>query len=110
MSRSTAFNRRAFIKGAGMTALAGATGVSSAAAAAAETTKLKGKYSFDEVYDRFGTECIKWDYQVSKFGDGKVKVGPYVEHHSLDDAPAVVEAVKNHEVELRPVLMPKTQD
>ena len=42
--------------------------------------------------------------------DGKVKVGPYVEHHSLDDAPAVVEAVKNHEVERRPVLMPKTQD
>ena len=39
--------------------------------------------------------------------NGKVKVAPYVEHHPLDDTPAVVEAVKNHEVEHRPVLIPK---
>jgi cystathionine beta-lyase len=76
-----------------MTALAGATGAGSAAAVAMETSKLKGKYSFDEVYDRFGTECIKWDYQVSKFGEGKIKVGMGIADMDFRAAPCITEAL-----------------
>jgi cystathionine beta-lyase len=76
-----------------MTALAGATGAGSAAAVAMETSKLKGEYSFDEVYDRFGTECIKWDYQVSKFGEGKIKVGMGIADMDFRAAPCITEAL-----------------
>jgi 6-hydroxycyclohex-1-ene-1-carbonyl-CoA dehydrogenase len=39
--------------------------------------------------------------------DGKVDVAPFVERHSMDETAAVVEAVKNHAVERRPVLIPE---
>ncbi|MFQ5601123.1 MAG: 6-hydroxycyclohex-1-ene-1-carbonyl-CoA dehydrogenase [Candidatus Krumholzibacteriia bacterium] len=39
--------------------------------------------------------------------EGKVALRPFVEHHDLDEAPAVLEAVARHAIKTRPVLMPK---
>src|SRR5690242_19193273 len=64
------FNRRAFLRGAQMTALVGAVGTraSLAAAAAVEATGTPdGKYDFDTPYNRVGTDCTKWDSPVRLF-------------------------------------------
>lgn len=94
MSSNTAFNRRAFLKSAGLTALAGAasTGAVSSASAAARSP-LKGDYSFDEVYDRYGTDSIKWDRQVERFGDGNIKVGMGIADMDFRAAPCITEAL-----------------
>ena len=95
MSDTNEFNRRAFLKGAGMTALAGAVGAApSAAAAAEEAASSEGPFNFDEVYDRFGTECIKWDSQETKWGDGKIKVGMGIADMDFRNAPCITEALK----------------
>ena len=39
--------------------------------------------------------------------DGKVVIEPYVERHSLDKAPAVLEAVARHEIRKRAILVPE---
>ena len=72
MSGNPDLNRRSFLKGAGMTALAvGAGGAASAAVPAAGMPYLKnGKYDFDTVYDRIGTGCYKWDEQIALFRAG----------------------------------------
>ena len=38
---------------------------------------------------------------------GKIALGPFVEEHPLDDAPAVLEAVAARKVQRRPVLVPR---
>ena len=38
--------------------------------------------------------------------EGKVALGPYVELHPLDDAPAILEAVRNHALRRRAILKP----
>jgi 6-hydroxycyclohex-1-ene-1-carbonyl-CoA dehydrogenase len=38
--------------------------------------------------------------------EGKVVLGPYVERHPLDDAPAVLEAVARHDIRKRVILVP----
>ncbi|NNC77923.1 MAG: aminotransferase class I/II-fold pyridoxal phosphate-dependent enzyme [Woeseiaceae bacterium] len=95
MTKQSGFDRRSFLKGAGMTALAGAVGTGSVTAAAAETARASGgAYNFDEVYDRFGTECIKWDSQVTKWGDGKIKVGMGIADMDFRNAPCISEALQ----------------
>ena len=38
--------------------------------------------------------------------DGKIALGPYVEMHSLEEAPAVLDAVAKHEMRRRAILRP----
>ncbi|MGI9260721.1 MAG: twin-arginine translocation signal domain-containing protein, partial [Woeseiaceae bacterium] len=65
MSQGQGLNRRSFIKGASLTAVAGASGIAGAANvdSALIAGPANGKYDFDEVYDRVGTDCYKWDKQ-----------------------------------------------
>ena len=79
-----------------MTALAGAvgTGASAVAVTSAQAAAVKnGKFDFDEVYDRFGTHSIKWDYQESKWGEGKIKVGMGIADMDFRAAPCITEAL-----------------
>lgn len=90
-------NRRTFLKGAGMTALAGAAGAggvtASTTAAAGPSAYLKnGKYDFDTVYNRVGTGCHKWDEQIALFGD-KVKIGMGIADMDFRAAPCIGEAM-----------------
>ena len=89
-------SRRKFLKGASMSALAGAagTGASTVLPKAAKAAAMKtGKFNFDEIYDRIGTDSIKWDYQVSKFGDGKIKAGLGIADMDFRAAPCITEAL-----------------
>ena len=98
MSSNHDFNRRAFLKGAGMTALAGAVGAGSAAAvstaAAADGMPYlrNGKYDFDTIYSRVGTDCYKWDGQIAAFGD-KIQVGMGIADMDFRAAPCIGEAM-----------------
>ena len=81
-----------------MTAIAGAVGAAGAgaattAAAASATPYLKnGKYDFDTVYNRVGSDCVKWDSQISKYGD-KVKIGMGIADTDFRSAPCIGEAM-----------------
>jgi len=95
MSKIVGLNRRAFIKSAGMTALAGAVGTGSAATAASPDSMpylVNGKYDFDTVYDRIGSDCVKWDSQITAFGD-KVKIGMGIADTDFRAAPCIGEAM-----------------
>lgn len=89
-------NRRTFLKGAGMTALAGAVGAggaSSATAADGLPYRVNGEYDFDTVYNRIGTDCVKWDSQIAIFGDN-VKVGMGIADMDFRAAPCIGEAMQ----------------
>ena len=65
MPKNAGLDRRSFLKGAGMTALAGASAVASAPVIA-DDDEGKGlfrptNYDFDTVYDRRGSNCARWD-------------------------------------------------
>jgi len=94
MSRMNGLNRRAFLKGASMTALAGAVGTGSTIAVAATSSPgmINGKYDFDTPYSRIGTDCVKWDSQITLFGD-KVKIGMGIADMDFRAAPCIGEAM-----------------
>ncbi len=94
MSKMNGLNRRAFLKGASMTALAGAVGTGStiAAAASGSTGMMNGKYDFDTPYSRIGTDCVKWDSQITLFGN-KVKIGMGIADMDFRAAPCIGEAM-----------------
>jgi len=98
MSKSTGLDRRNFLKGAGLTALAGAASVGGVArgatAVAAERPSYfrKGKYDFDTIYSRIGTDCVKWDSQITLFGEN-VKIGMGVADMDFRAAPCIGDAM-----------------
>ena len=69
MSQTNGLNRRAFLRNAGLTALAGAAAGTHAPllAATADTAPAQatnGTFDFDTVYNRFGTDSTKFDQQI----------------------------------------------
>ncbi|MDX1403324.1 MAG: aminotransferase class I/II-fold pyridoxal phosphate-dependent enzyme [Woeseiaceae bacterium] len=89
-------NRRSFLKGAGMTALAVGAGstvaTSTSVAAGPAPYKVNGKFDFDTVYSRIGTDCTKWDSQIAIFGD-RVKIGMGIADMDFRAAPCIGEAM-----------------
>jgi len=86
------FNRRAFLRNAGLTALAGAvapgtsfaSSIGEAAFAAAD-----GKFDFDTPYNRFGTDSVKYDQQIRVFGKDSVQVGMGIADMDFKAAPSI---------------------
>ena len=96
MSKIIGLDRRAFLKGASMTALAGAVAGGSGVAAAADAKARKthrGSYDFDEIYNRVGSNCHKYDAQIAKFGEEHFQIGMGVADMDFRVAPCVTEAL-----------------
>lgn len=98
MTRNTGVDRRAFLRGAGMTAIAGATGavgaaVPAAALAADGDKGRNGKYDFDNVVDRIGANHFKTDGQIKKFGKEYFDLGMGVADMDFYTAPVITEAL-----------------
>jgi cysteine-S-conjugate beta-lyase len=95
MSQHAAFNRRAFLKTAGMTAFAGAVGSTAAAplAEAAFEPDSNGRYDFDTPYSRIGTDCVKWDQQIRAFGKDSIAVGMGIADMDFRAAPCITRAL-----------------
>ena len=76
-----------------MTALAGAAGTGGAAAMAAEPPGMKnGRYDFDTPYSRIGSDSVKWDSQIAKYGD-KLKYGMGIADMDFRAAPCIGDAM-----------------
>ncbi len=96
MSLNQGLNRRAFLRNAGMTALAGAVGAKATPPLAAADLATEGsgtRYDFDTVYNRVGTDCIKWDEQISKYGKDKIQVGMGIADMDFKVAPCITKAL-----------------
>ncbi len=97
MTQPSDLNRRQFLKGTGTAALAGAVGggmtLSAIPASADAPYLINGKYDFDSVYRRTGTNCTKWDRQLDLFGE-KMQVGMGIADLDFRAAPCVGEAMR----------------
>lgn len=96
MPQNEGSNRRAFLKRAGMTALVGGVGTSASpvtAAAVATAAAPNGRYDFDTVYNRIGTDCVKWDQQIAKYGKDNIAVGMGIADMDFKAAPAITRAL-----------------
>src|SRR5262245_22975659 len=99
MAHTSGLDRRAFLRSAGLTALAGAVNTSSAAAEPAEPTlatgvePASGRYDFDTVHDRVGTDCTKWDQQIKLYGRDHVDVGMGIADMDFPSAPCITRAL-----------------
>jgi cystathionine beta-lyase len=98
MSQTDGLNRRAFLRNAGLTALAGAAAGSSshplmAAAGSAFQAPVSGKYDFDTIYNRFGSHSTKFDQQIRVYGKGSVEVGMGIADIDFKAAPCITDAL-----------------
>src|SRR5579883_1212097 len=84
-------NRRSFLNGAGMAALAGAAGFRNAAEFQTKNAAA-GKYDFDTPYKRVGTDCVKWDRQIRLYGQ-HIVAGMGVADMDFRCAPAITKAL-----------------
>ncbi len=98
MSQRTELNRRTFLRNAGMAALVGGVGVKSSEAATlnaqGSTQSATGRYDFDTIYSRVGTNSSKWDAQIAKFGREHVQVGMGTADQDFRIAPAITRALR----------------
>jgi cysteine-S-conjugate beta-lyase len=94
MSESAGLNRRAFLRNAGMTALAGAVGAAPSPASAAALEAVDDTpFDFDTPYNRFGTDSTKWDQQLRIYGAGSIVAGMGTADMDFRAAPCVTRAL-----------------
>ena len=95
MAQIAGLNRRAFLRNAGLTAVAGAVGKNVPLAAAAETAFAAANptFDFDTPYSRMGTDCTKWDRQVAAFGMKKIVAGMGIADMDFKAAPCITKAL-----------------
>lgn len=97
MLQTDGLNRRAFLRNAGLTALAGAAAGSSnplmAAAGSAFQAPTHGKFDFDTTFNRFGSHSTKFDQQIRVYGKGSVEVGMGIADIDFKAAPCITDAL-----------------
>jgi cysteine-S-conjugate beta-lyase len=91
MPRDDGLDRRTLLKGAGLTVVAGAAGAPNLAVAAARGGTT---YDFDTVYSRIGTDSVRWDQPIAKYGEKNLVAGMGVADMDFRCAPVITEALK----------------
>ncbi len=88
------FSRRTFLKRTGMTAALGAIGGRSSLAGAQgrPASSSRETFDFDEIYDRRGSESIKWDRPIRGV-DGEIEVGMGIADMDFRAAPCITNAL-----------------
>jgi cystathionine beta-lyase len=79
-----------------MTAIAGAAGTGAlprSATAGSAPERADEVFDFDTPYNRIGTDCIKWDDQIEKFGKENVAVGMGIADMDFKAAPCIGKAL-----------------
>ena len=94
MARTVGVDRRTFLRTAGATALLGAAGAEPVAAAstAFDFAQEAQGFDFDEVYDRVGTDCSKWDGPIARFGPD-IEAGMGIADQDFRAAPCITRAL-----------------
>ena len=97
MSERLWLNRRAFLRGAGITALAGAanSGPSLVTPVRADSLDQVGStnYDFDTVYDRVGQNSVKWDAAIARYGRENIDVGMGLADMDFQAPPCITRAL-----------------
>ena len=95
MSHHDGVGRRSFLRSAGATALLGSVGagVPALTAAGPAAVPVNGKYDFDTVYNRVGSDCVKWDQQIRTFGKDSIAVGMGIADMDFRAAPVITKAL-----------------
>lgn len=52
-----------------------------------------GPFDFDEIYDRVGSNSVKWDQQIGKYGAGNFEIGMGIADMDFKAAPCITEAL-----------------
>ncbi len=95
MSHHGRLDRRAFLRRAGLTAVAGAVGTATPLPASAGATQPQdGPYDFDTIYSRLGTDSSKWDAQIARYGREHIDVGMGTADQDFRIAPAISRALR----------------
>jgi cystathionine beta-lyase len=79
-----------------MAAIAGAVATSPSMADVASSVApepMEGTFDFDTIYSRVGTDCIKWDGQIEKFGKENIEVGMGIADMDFRAAPCITKAL-----------------
>ena len=77
MERRPGLDRRTFLRGAGASVLLSAAGMQRAVAETRTPIAFPPGpqvHDFDEIYNRVGTDCVKWDSAIADYGSG-IEVG-----------------------------------
>jgi cystathionine beta-lyase len=75
-------------------AMGAATPIAATSAGAASTGGAGAKYDFDTVYSRIGTDSIKWDDQIAKYGKDRIVAGMGIADMDFRCAPVITDALK----------------
>lgn len=101
MAEIFGLDRRSFMKGASVTALAGAAGAvatipNTAAAQSSSSIPLlaNGNYDFDTPYDRVGKNTSRWDSPAKRYPEGVFKYGMGIASMDFECAPCITEALQ----------------
>ncbi|MDG2090435.1 MAG: aminotransferase class I/II-fold pyridoxal phosphate-dependent enzyme [Gammaproteobacteria bacterium] len=101
MVEKLGLDRRSFMKGAGVTALAGAAGTVATApnrASAQNSISIplhsNGNYDFDTPYNRVGQNTSRWDSPAKLYPEGVFKYGMGVATLDFECAPCITEALQ----------------
>ncbi len=103
MIQGLGLDRRTFLRRAGTTAVLGAVGARSAlpgdpaspaadALANGAAATAPEEFNFDEVYDRRGSDCVKWDRAIRDFGP-QIEVGMGIADMDFRAAPCITRAL-----------------
>jgi cystathionine beta-lyase len=97
MPQHSQHDRRAFLRRAGLTAVAGAAGVALPAATTRgqPAQSVTGRYDFDTIHNRIGTDSSKWDAQIAKYGRNQIDVGMGTADQDFRIAPAITRALRD---------------
>lgn len=94
MPNELGLNRRSFLRGAGMAAMASAAPVTVIADDDEGAPLFRsGHYDFETVYDREGHNCARWDTPAGKYPGGEFKYGMGVATMDFECAPCITEAL-----------------
>jgi len=98
MSQPAGLDRRSFLRNAGMTALVGAVGpgaatLTGATGAGSFLDTPNGKFDFDTPYNRVGTDSVKWDQQIRRYGLDRLDAGMGIADMDFRAAPAITKAL-----------------
>src|SRR5712691_11261552 len=97
MSNVQGLGRRTFLHNAGVAAILGAVSPAAAAKAAekaAAAVTPNGRYDFDSVLNRFGTDCVKFDKQIKAYGKDSIAVGMGIADMDFKVAPVITRALQ----------------
>ena len=94
MARRFGPDRRTFLRGAGASVLLSSASIRAAFALPPSREAAEGPQllDFDEIYDRVGTDCTKWDGAIATYGQS-IEVGMGVADMDFRAAPCITRAL-----------------